>query len=98
MHDKNYDKPRKLKMRVALLNEDASILNDTSRLLDTSQNDLINLNRLDKSASPSSSFMMGMQRKDTLQNELGQNFFDEGDAGVNPEDEIIEYQDTSMIN
>ena len=100
VNDKNYDKPRRLQMRLNLLNPDSSMLADTSRLLDTSQHDVVNFNRLDKSASPSSSFIsgMGMRPKDTLQNELGQEFFDEGDAAANPEDEIVEYQDTSIIN
>ena len=68
---------------------------DKSGLLDASQQEMGNLNRLDKSASPSSSFIM-MQRKDTLNNELGQEFFEEGNGAINPEDEIVELQNSMM--
>ena len=96
MFDPANDKPKKIQTKISLINPDASMLQDMSRQFgNQSQHDVMNMNRLDKSASPSSSFVM-MQRKQTMKEELGSLIL-EPTPVAGQQDEIVELDGSQII-
>ena len=57
------EKPRKLRTKIGVVAPDTSVLLDTSTILDMSQHDVVNFIRMEKSASPSSSFIQGSRHE-----------------------------------